>query len=124
MTERKGIQNQGDETTRIRGIRHLLSHLHGELTVLEATRRRVLLALRQCSIPPTETEKEWVQRSVKLQEGWNSLLDECARAGWVDASALRREASAMKLEDDAFFRLQRLLAEFERVPQGRLRLKP
>ena len=114
----ESVQRQEDATPGLRGLRHLLSHLHGEITVLDATRRRVLLELRQLGFVPTREEVEWNEQSEAWLKRWNQLVDQFSNQGWVDAQALRQEAKQQRVDEDSFFRIQQILRKFESANRG------
>jgi diguanylate cyclase (GGDEF)-like protein len=62
-------------------IRHLLSHLHGEVTALETHYAQVLSVLRQFRDVAHLDELTGLWRRKAFFEKWNQLLKECQRLG-------------------------------------------
>lgn len=65
----------------LEGIRHLLSHLHGEVTALEASYSQVLRVLRKLEGRAEVDELTGLMRRAPFFEKWQSLLDQCKRLG-------------------------------------------
>lgn len=65
----------------IEGIRHLLSHLHGEVTTLEESYSQVLLVLRRLESACDIDDLTKLLRRKAFFGKWNALLDECRKLG-------------------------------------------
>ena len=67
--------------TSLEGIRHLLSHLHGEITTLSANTSQVLHVLRKLEGKVEVDELTQLMRRESFFEKWETLLQECQRLG-------------------------------------------
>ena len=61
----------------LEGIRHLLSHLHGEITDLEESYSQVLLVLRKLEGACEIDDLTKLMRRRPFFQKWQTLLDEC-----------------------------------------------
>lgn len=73
------MMDQGHLTTRLEDIKTLLSHLHGEVAVLEESYRQVLLVLRRVENRADRDDLTGLLRRDAFFQKWQSLLDECER---------------------------------------------
>src|SRR6185437_9722110 len=60
-------------------IRHLLSHLHGEVTALEESYSQLLQVLRRIEGAANIDDLTGLLRRRAFFDKWNALLDECQR---------------------------------------------
>jgi diguanylate cyclase (GGDEF)-like protein len=65
--------------TSLEGIRHLLSHLHGEITALEESYSQVLLVLRRLEGTCNTDDLTGLLRRRAFFQKWQVLLDECRK---------------------------------------------
>lgn len=63
----------------LKGIRQLLSHLHSEVSALEASYAQVLRVLRQLEGEADVDDLSGLYRRKAFFEKWDELLDECKR---------------------------------------------
>ncbi len=63
----------------LEGIRHLLSHLHGEVTALEGSYSQMLLVLRKIEGVANLDEMTGLMRRRSFFDKWEALLAECER---------------------------------------------
>jgi len=63
----------------LEGIRHLLSHLHGEVTALEESYSQVLRVLRKFEHAADIDDLTGLFRRHAFFQKWQALLDECQR---------------------------------------------
>ena len=63
----------------LEGIRHLLSHLHGEVTVLEESYSQVLRVLRRLEDACEIDDLSGLMRRGAFFRKWEALLEECRR---------------------------------------------
>lgn len=66
---------------RLREIRHLLSHLHGEVTALEENYGQVLLALREMETAAETDDLTGLLRRNCFDRKWRDILEGAAEAG-------------------------------------------
>jgi len=69
--------------TSLEGIRHLLSHLHGEVTTLEDSYNQVLLVLRKLEGAANIDDLTGLLRRRSFFQKWNALLEECQKLNEV-----------------------------------------
>jgi diguanylate cyclase (GGDEF)-like protein len=69
----------GEMDSHLREIRHLLSNLHGEVTVLEESYTQVLQVLRTISGVANVDDLTGLLRRRPFFQKWEALLDECQR---------------------------------------------
>jgi diguanylate cyclase (GGDEF)-like protein len=69
--------------TSLEGIRHLLSHLHGEVTTLEESYNQVLLVLRKLEGAANVDDLTGLLRRRSFFQKWEALLEECQRLNEV-----------------------------------------
>ena len=65
----------------LKEIRHLLSHLHGEVTALESSYSQVLSVLRQFEGAADFDDLTGLMRRRAFFRKWEALLNECQRLG-------------------------------------------
>lgn len=65
--------------TQLKGIRHLLSHLHGEVTELEESYSKVLSVLQRLESACDIDDLTGLLRRRTFFTKWNALLDECRK---------------------------------------------
>jgi diguanylate cyclase (GGDEF)-like protein len=65
--------------TSLAGIRHLLSHLHGEVTALEESYSQVLLVLRRLEGVANVDDLTGLMRRKAFFDKWQGLLKECEK---------------------------------------------
>jgi diguanylate cyclase (GGDEF)-like protein len=73
------MTNQKNLEADLREIRHLLSHLHGEITGLEESYSQVLLVLRKFEQVCEIDDLTGLMRRGAFFQKWQSLLDVCSR---------------------------------------------
>lgn len=73
----------GEINTHLEEIRHLLSNLHGEVTVLEESYTQVLQVLRTISGVANVDDLTGLLRRRPFFQKWEALLDECQRLNQV-----------------------------------------
>lgn len=71
--------NQNQLSTQLEGIRHLLSHLHGEVATLEESYSEVLDVLRRLEGVATRDDLTGLLRRSPFFQKWQVLLDECRK---------------------------------------------
>ena len=67
--------------TNLKGIRQLLSHLHGEITALEASYTQMLRVLRKLEGEADFDELTGLLRKKAFFSRWTEVLEECAKLG-------------------------------------------
>lgn len=72
-TEEQKLENT------LEGIRHLLSHLHGEVTALEANYQQVLRVLQKFEGAAESDDLTGLLRRRPFFQKWQALLDECQK---------------------------------------------
>src|SRR5690606_25816584 len=72
-----GRMDQEHIETKLEAIRHLLSHLHGEITQLEQCYSDVLLVLRRLEGTLQIDELTGLERRGSFFTKWKQLLKEC-----------------------------------------------
>ncbi|HTL13355.1 MAG TPA: GGDEF domain-containing protein [Bdellovibrionota bacterium] len=65
----------------LEGIRHLLSHLNGEVTALEATYSQVLRVLQRLETRADVDDLTGLMRRAAFFEKWDALIDACRKLG-------------------------------------------
>ena len=83
--------------TRLEEIRHLLSHLHGEVTALEENYTQLLQVLRRIEGAANIDDLTGLLRRRAFFDQWNALLDECQR--------LNEESGVLMIDIDHFKRI-------------------
>jgi diguanylate cyclase (GGDEF)-like protein len=73
-----GRENQ---TAQLEGIRHLLSHLNGEITVLEESYSEILRVLRKFEHAVDVDDLTGLLRRRAFFDKWNQILTECQALG-------------------------------------------
>ena len=102
-------------------IRHLLSHLHGEVTALEEGYSQVLLALRETQVAADQDELTGLNRRRAFFKKWQVLLDECRKLGescgvlMVDVDHFKRinDTHGHQTGDEVLKRIASLLKQYE-----------
>jgi diguanylate cyclase (GGDEF)-like protein len=83
--------------TSLEDIRHLLSHLHGEVTALEESYTQLLQVLRKIEGAANVDDLTGLLRRRAFFDQWNTLLDECQR--------LNEENGVLMIDIDHFKRI-------------------
>jgi diguanylate cyclase (GGDEF)-like protein len=83
--------------TSLEDIRHLLSHLHGEVTALEESYTQLLQVLRKIEGTANIDDLTGLLRRRAFFDGWNTLLDECQR--------LNQQSGVLMIDIDHFKRI-------------------
>jgi diguanylate cyclase (GGDEF)-like protein len=78
---RKQNEREKLERADLEGIRHLLSHLHGEVTALEESYTQVLRVLRKFEKACEIDDLTGLLRRQAFFDRWRAMLDECERLG-------------------------------------------
>ncbi len=86
---------QANLESALEGIRHLLSHLHGEITTLEGQYQRVLEALRRVEKKQDRDDLTGLLRRTEFFLKWKELLELCENVG---------EACGIMIVDVDFFK--------------------
>ncbi len=73
------MKNQERLEASLEGIRHLLSHLHGEITTLEDSYSQVLLVLRKLEGVANVDDLSGLLRRKPFFAKWEALLKECEK---------------------------------------------
>ena len=81
----------------LKEIRHLLSHLHGEVTALEESYSQLLQVLRRVEGAANIDDLTGLLRRRAFFDQWNALLDECQR--------LNDENGVLMIDIDHFKRI-------------------
>jgi diguanylate cyclase (GGDEF)-like protein len=71
--------DQGQLAANLKGIRQLLSHLHGEITALENSYGQVLQVLRKLEGDAATDDLSGLYRRRPFFDRWDSLLKECEK---------------------------------------------
>ena len=71
--------DQGQLDANLKGIRQLLSHLHGEVTALESSYTQVLQVLRKLEGDATHDDLSGLYRRKPFFEKWEELLSQCGK---------------------------------------------
>jgi diguanylate cyclase (GGDEF)-like protein len=79
MRNVKSNERQEKLEASLEGIRHLLSHLHGEVTALEASYSQVLHVLRRFEDKCDTDDLTGLLRRGSFFQKWEALLAECER---------------------------------------------
>src|SRR5690606_24466400 len=114
----------------LEGIRHLLSHLHGEVTALEESTLQVLRVLRKIEERGDRDDLTGLLRRGEFFRKWEELLAECSTAErecgviLLDIDHFKRinDEHGHPVGDEAIRRVSELLRSFEapRCIAGRL----
>ena len=105
----------------LREIRHLLSHLHGEVTALEESYSQVLSVLRKLAGKADLDDLTGLRRRTSFFEKWQSLLNECQALGescgvlMIDIDHFKKinDAHGHSTGDEVIKRVAALLKQFE-----------
>jgi diguanylate cyclase (GGDEF)-like protein len=108
-------------TAELEGIRHLLSHLHGEVTALEDSYRQVLSVLRRFQDSCEIDELTGLKRRSAFFQKWNTLLEECQRVNessgvlMIDIDHFKRinDTHGHPTGDEVIQKVASLLKQFE-----------
>lgn len=71
--------DQGQLAANLKGIRQLLSHLHGEVTALETSYSQVLQVLRKLEGDASTDDLSGLYRRKPFFEKWDTVLNECQK---------------------------------------------
>ncbi len=102
-------------------IRHLLSHLHGEVTALEANYSQMLSVLRKFEGAANLDDLTGLMRRRSFFEAWNSLLKECQKLNEscgvlmidIDHFKLVNDTHGHATGDEVLKRVATLLKQYE-----------
>jgi diguanylate cyclase (GGDEF)-like protein len=105
----------------LREIRHLLSHLHGEVTALEDSYSQVLSVLRKLEGKVDEDDLTGLKRRRSFFEKWQRLLQECQALGescgvlMIDIDHFKQinDAHGHSTGDEVIKRVAKLLKQYE-----------
>jgi diguanylate cyclase (GGDEF)-like protein len=105
----------------LKEIRHLLSHLHGEVTALEEAYGQVLLVLRKFEGVAEIDDLTGLLRRKAFFRKWEALLDECRRLNescgvlMIDIDHFKRinDTHGHATGDEVLKRVSGLLKQFE-----------
>lgn len=113
----------------LEGIRHLLSHLNGEITALEESYSQLLSALRRFEGAANLDDLTGLKRRKAFFETWEKLIQECQRLGEdcgvilidIDHFKSINDTHGHPTGDEVIKRLAELLKGFEspRIVAGR-----
>lgn len=90
-------REQLNKEANLEEIRHLLSHLHGEVTALEESYSQLLQVLRRIEGAANIDDLTGLLRRRAFFERWNELLDECQR--------LNQQSGVLMIDIDHFKRI-------------------
>ncbi|MGE0614949.1 MAG: GGDEF domain-containing protein [Bacteriovoracia bacterium] len=107
--------------TRLEGIRHLLSHLHGEITALESSYHQILLVLRKLEGAQGVDELTGLLRRGSFFAKWNEVLKECESVNqncgvlMIDIDHFKQvnDTHGHQTGDEVLKRVGELLKQFE-----------
>jgi len=107
--------------TSLEGIRHLLSHLYGEVTALEASYEQLLLVLRKVETTADTDDLTGLLRRRAFFERWTDLLNECQRLNqgtgvlMIDIDYFKRvnDTHGHATGDEVIRKVASLLKQFE-----------
>lgn len=110
-----------DMEVSLREIRHLLSHLHGEVTALEESYSQILLVLRKFEGICEIDDLTGLLRRRGFFQKWQALLDECQRLNencgvlMIDIDHFKRmnDTHGHQTGDEVLKRVSSLLKQFE-----------
>jgi diguanylate cyclase (GGDEF)-like protein len=105
----------------LKEIRHLLSHLHGEVTALEESYSQVLSVLRKLEGRADLDDLTGLKRRGSFFEKWQKLLNECQTLGtscgvlMIDIDHFKRinDAHGHSTGDEVIKRVASLLKQYE-----------
>lgn len=105
----------------LEGIRHLLSHLHGEVTALEDSYSQVLLVLRKFEGVCDVDDLSGLLRRKAFFQRWETLLQECQRMNencgvlLIDIDHFKRvnDTHGHPTGDEVIKRVSSLLKQYE-----------
>ena len=117
----KNMHDQGHLETTLKGIRQLLSHLHGEVTALEDSYSQVLLVLRKLEGTFDTDDLSGLLRRKPFFQKWEALLKECEElhenSGLllidIDHFKLVNDTHGHQTGDEVIKRVSALLKTFE-----------
>ncbi|HUP58064.1 MAG TPA: GGDEF domain-containing protein [Bdellovibrionota bacterium] len=115
------LEKQESLEAGLKEIRHLLSHLHGEVTALEESYRGVLSVLRKLEGNADLDDLTGLNRRRSFFQKWQVLLDECQRIGdecgvlMIDIDHFKRinDAHGHPTGDEVIKRVASLLKQYE-----------
>ena len=107
--------------TNLEGIRHLLSHLYGEVTALEESYNQVLLVLRRIEGTADTDDLTGLLRRRSFFRKWQALLDECQQMNqnsgvlMIDIDHFKRvnDTHGHQTGDEVIKRVASLLKQYE-----------
>jgi diguanylate cyclase (GGDEF)-like protein len=113
--------NQANLEANLREIRNLLSHLHGEVAVLESSYSRILLVLERFEGEADYDDLTGLLRRRTFFRKWQSLLKECERVGnetgvlMIDIDHFKRinDTHGHPTGDEVIARISSLLKQYE-----------
>ncbi len=105
----------------LKGIRQLLSHLHGEVTALETSYSQVLQVLRKLEVDSTFDDLSGLFRRKSFFEKWEQMLEECKKMGAncgvllmdIDHFKLINDTHGHQTGDEVIQRVAALLKQYE-----------
>jgi two-component system, cell cycle response regulator len=113
--------NQKNLAASLREIQNLLSHLHGEVAVLETSYSRILLVLERFENAADFDDLTGLMRRRTFFRQWQALLTECERLGqesgvlMIDIDHFKRinDTHGHPTGDEVIARIATLLKQFE-----------
>ncbi len=105
----------------LEGIRHLLSHLHGEVTALEATYTQVLSVLRRLEDKASRDDLTGLLRRNALFRKWEEIVEQCQKLNesygvlLIDVDHFKKvnDNHGHATGDEVLKRVGQMLREFE-----------
>jgi diguanylate cyclase (GGDEF)-like protein len=113
--------DQGQLDANLKGIRQLLSHLHGEVSALETSYSQVLQVLRKLEGDATHDDLSGLYRRKPFFEKWEELLGTCQKLGEncgmllidIDHFKLINDTHGHQTGDEVIQRVAALVKQYE-----------
>ena len=121
MEQAVRMTNQENLQASLKGIQHLLSHLHGEVAALETSYTQVLLVLQKLESAVATDDLTGLLRRNAFFKRWEHLLEECQEVGescailLVDIDHFKKinDTHGHPTGDEVIKRIAGLLKDFE-----------
>lgn len=105
----------------LKGIRQLLSHLHGEVTALETSYSQVLQVLRKLEGDASTDDLSGLYRRKTFFEKWDGVLNECQKLNEncgmllidIDHFKIINDTHGHQTGDEVILRVATLVKQFE-----------
>ncbi|MBC7385437.1 MAG: GGDEF domain-containing protein [Cryobacterium sp.] len=113
--------DQGQLDANLKGIRQLLSHLHGEVTALETSYSQVLQVLRKLEGDASTDDLSGLYRRRTFFDMWDSMLKECEKMNEncgmllidIDHFKIINDTHGHQTGDEVIQRVAGLVKQFE-----------